>query len=278
MIQCIKTIEQYRRSPLQQFIKKKAAAEEKLRKDKIPWSNLHHVGGRLLSYRYDAETLVSAHHMWEDTDLFREFEVNFLDSSQSNIPKPFEFSPQTIESLINDIPPSTCNAREKKALLQHAAELRKYNLDTILERQWERKLNPIVHAEMILHDWLSRTPGGLQPSRFFEGWQYIGTSKPVCRLCRYYFDIIATPVHFRDGHPNSYVNWRLPDVRPQSNKPQDMQQASNDWCKIMDQIKTKVYADLRRVLEEQKTDQKVNDSNTYTDRLSLAGLLMNSGL
>lgn len=57
-----------------------------------------------------------------------------------------------------------------------------------------------------------------------------------------------------------------------------MQQASNDWCKIMDQIKTKVYADLRRVLEEQKTDQKVNDSNTYTDRLSLAGLLMNSGL
>lgn len=131
---------------------------------------------------------------------------------------------------------------------------------------------------MILHDWLSRTPGGLQPSRFFEGWQYIGTSKPVCRLCRYYFDIIATPVHFRDGHPNSYVNWRLPDVRPQSNKPQDMQQASNDWCKIMDQIKTKVYADLRRVLEEQKTDQKVNDSNTYTDRLCMAGLLMNSGL
>lgn len=89
-----------------------------------------------------------------DTDLFREFEVNFLDSSQSNIPKPFKFPPQTIESLINDIPPSTCNAREKKALLQHAAELRKCNLDKILERQWERKLNPIVHAEMILHDWL----------------------------------------------------------------------------------------------------------------------------
>lgn len=278
MIHCIKTIEQYRRSPLQQFIKKKAATEEKLRKNKTPWSNLHHVGGRLLSYAYDAETLVSAHHMWEDTDLFREFEVSFLDSSQSNIPKPFEFSPQTIESLIDGMPASTCNAREKKALLQHAAELRKYNLDKILERQWQRKLNPIVHAEMILYDWLSRTPGGLQPSRFFEGWQYIGTSKPVCRLCRYYFDIIATPVHFRDGHPNSYVNWRLPDVRPQSNKPQDMQQANNDWCKIMDQIKTKVYADLRRVLEEQKTDQKVNDSNTYTDRLSLAGLLMNSGL
>lgn len=133
-----------------------------LRKDKISWSNLHHVGGRLLSYRYDAETLVSAHHMWEDTDLFREFEVNFLGSSQSNLPKPFEFSPQTIESLINDIPPSTCNAREKKALLQHAAELRKYNLDTILERQWERKLNPIVHADdsarlAVAHPWRATT-------------------------------------------------------------------------------------------------------------------------
>jgi hypothetical protein len=52
---------------------------------------------------YDAETLVSAHHMWEYTDLFRDFEVNFLDSSQSKIPKPLQFSPQNIESLINDM-------------------------------------------------------------------------------------------------------------------------------------------------------------------------------
>ena len=222
MIQCIQTVEQYRRSPLQKFIKKRAASEEKLRKKATPWSNIHHVGGRLLSYGYDAETLISAHHMWEDSDLFREFDVNFLDSSQSNIATPLRFSPQSIESIINDIPSATCSARQKKLLVQHAIELRPFGLDKSLARQWEKNLSPIVHAEMLLHDWLSRTPGGVSASRFFDGWQYIGSSKPVCRLCRYYFDIIATPVHFRDGHPNSYANWRLPDIRPESNSPQHL--------------------------------------------------------
>ena len=43
----------------------------------------------------------------------------------------------------------------------------------------------------------------------------------------------------------------------------------------MDQIKARIYADLRRVLVEKATDKKMNDSNTYTDRLTLAGLFMN---
>ena len=40
----------------------------------------------------------------------------------------------------------------------------------------------------------------------------------------------------------------------------------------MDQLKARVYTDLRRVLVEKATDKKKNDSNTYTDKLSLAGL------
>jgi hypothetical protein len=278
VIRCIDTVKEYRRSPLQIFIKRRAAKEERLRKNQSPWSNLHHIGGRLLAYQYDVETLISAHHIWEDSDLFRDFDVNFLDSGGSNLASPLNFSPQSPDDIINSIPPSTCSNKEKKVLLQHAAELRPFGLDESLEKQWKRKLDPTVHAEMMLHDWLTRTPGGVQSARFFGGWQYIGTSKPVCRLCRYYFDIIATPVHFRNDHPNSYANWRLPDIRPRSKSPQHLQEACDVWRETMDQIKARLYTDLRRVLVEKASDKKQNDSNTYTDFISLAGLFMNMEL
>jgi hypothetical protein len=115
----------------------------------------------------------------------------------------------------------------------------------------------------------------VRPASFFGGWQYIGTSKPLCRLCRYYFNIIPTPVQFRDSHPNTYPNWRLPDIRPRSTSAQDTQEANDEWREVMDQMRARVYLDLRRVLVEKATDRKMNDSNTYTDKLSLAGLFMN---
>jgi len=240
-----------------------------------PWSNLHHIGGRLLSYQYDVETLISAHHMWEDSDLFRDFEVNFLDSSTNSMLGSLNFPKLTPESIIDAIPANTCTTREKKTLIQCVNELRPFGLDESLEMQWKRRHDPIVHAEMMLHDWLSRTPGGVRNERFFGGWQYIGVSKPLCRLCRYYFNIIPTPVQFRDSHPNTYPNWRLPDIRPRSTSAKDTQEANEEWLEIMDQMKARVYLDLRRVLVEKTTDRKMNDSNTYTDKLSLAGLFMN---
>ena len=254
---------------------KMAATDEKLRKESSCWANLHHVAGRLLSYQYTAETLISAHHIWADEDLFREFDVDFLDPGGSYPAAALKVEPEPVEAIINRIPGGASYAA---ALLQHATELEAYGLGEKLKGQWGRELKPVVHAEILLHNWLSRTPGGIQPSRFFNNWQYIGTSKPVCRLCQYYFDVVATPVRFRDGHPNTYLQWRLPDVYAQSEAIVDVEEARTGWRMVIDQVKARVHADLRRILVEKATDKKRNDSNTYTDRISLTSQFLNFGL
>jgi len=239
------------------------------------WSSLQHVTGRLLSYEYDVETLISAHHIWGDTDLLRDFEVDFLDSSSSYPTAATRLKPEAVDIIINRTPQATPSQLE--ALKQHARDLQVYDLDAMLEEQWKRKLDPIVHAEVLLHDWLSRTAGGVQPPRFFSNWRYIGTSKPICRLCQYYFSIIATPVRFRDGHPNTYLDWRPADVRLPAGS-EDVDAAKLVWREVIDQMKARVYADMRRLLVEKATDKKQNDSNTYTDRITLDGLFTNIGL
>ncbi|KAK0655020.1 hypothetical protein B0T16DRAFT_3191 [Cercophora newfieldiana] len=270
-IRCIRTIEEYRQLPVQYFIERRAYTSERLGTAPF-WSSLQHVIGRLLSYQYDAETLISAHHIWGDTDLFRDFEVDFLPSSDPYPSSATKLKPEAIDTIINRTPQAMPSQLE--TLKQHARDLQAFSLDAMLEKQWKRKIDPIVHAEVLLHDWLSRTPGGIQQARFFSNWRYIGTSKPICRLCHSYFDIIATPVHFRDGHPNTYLNWRPPDVRlPEGNE--DVDEVKAIWRSVIDQMKMRVYTDMRRLLVEKATDKKQNDSNTNTDRITLDGLLAN---
>ncbi|KAK0633990.1 hypothetical protein B0T14DRAFT_534014 [Immersiella caudata] len=272
-IQCIQTVQEYRTLPIQHFIEKQAATSERLGTAES-WSNLQHVIGRLLSYQYDVETLISAHHIWGDTELFGDFDVDFLPSSEPYPASATRITPETVESIIKRTPHAS--EAQLEMLRQHATDLQPFNLDGMLEKQWKRKIEPIVHAEVLLHDWLSRTPGGLQEARFFSNWRYIGTSKPICRLCQYYFTIIATPVRFRDGHPNTYLHWRPPDVRVREGS--DVEQEKAFWRSVMDQMKTRVYLDVRRMLVEKATDKKRNDSNTNTDRITLDGLLSNLNL
>ncbi|KAK4451287.1 hypothetical protein QBC34DRAFT_295800 [Podospora aff. communis PSN243] len=267
-IQCIQIIQEYRQLPVQHFIERRAYSSEQLGNAPF-WSNLQHVIGRLLSYQYDVETLISAHHIWGDTELFRDFDVDFLDSSDPYPASVTRITAETVDSILRRTP--QVSTAQLDILKQHARDLQKYDLDGRLERQWKRKIEPIVHAEVLLHDWLSRTPGGVQEARFFSNWRYIGTSKPICRLCQYYFAIIATAVRFRDGHPNTYLNWRPPDIRlPEGSD--DVEQERAIWCRVIDQMKIRVYADMRRLLAEKKTDKKYNDSNTNTDRITLDGL------
>lgn len=49
----------------------------------------------------------------------------------------------------------------------------------------------------------------------------------------------------------------------------------HEWHEIMDQMKPKGLCWLAACLVEKATNQKVDDSNTCTDRIILAGLLIN---
>ncbi|KAK5658638.1 hypothetical protein OQA88_2031 [Cercophora sp. LCS_1] len=277
-MECIQLIHNYRNSPLQTTIEKRAANAKRLGTENSScWSALQHVFGRLLSYRYDVETLISAHYIWEDDNLFRDFEVDFLESSGLYPGAALRCTPEKPETIIGRIPNASPEQREslKRSFNEFRTSDQTSNLDEALKEQWEtvQSRSPRVHAEMLLHDWLTRT-GGVQAHRFFGNYRYIGTSKPLCRLCQYYFDIIATPVRFRDGHPNTYLNWRQPDLYASSGDSEVVEEAKRVWREIMDQLKARVYADLRRLLVEKATDKKQNDSNTFTDRITLDGLFM----
>ena len=151
-------------------------------------------------------------------------------------------------------------------------------------------MKPIVHAEILLHSWLLATEGDVQRGRFFQGWQYIGTSKPLCRMCTEYFaNVITTPVRFRAGHPNTYLNWRLPDLyvdEKQKGREEREKEARMKWCEDLGKMKRRVFAVVGRVLEEKVAEWKRWDSNTYTSKVKsvkgdvemLAGWLGGVGL
>ena len=270
-MQCIKTIQENRKSPLQRFIEARAVEDNNLAKGGS-WANLQHAAGRLLSYQYAVQTLVHAHHIWADTDLFRDFDIESLRSSKSYPADTLKLQPETVEAIINRAPGyGQARLRELK---NHATDLQRYDLDIKFQEKLQQNIDPIVHAEILLHSWLSSTEGGIQSHRFFQGWRYIGTSKPICRMCQEYFNLIATPVRFRSGHPNTYLNWRLPDMyvaTRERNSAASIQRLREAWCQDLGEMKRRVYAAVVRVLEEKVSERKPHDSNTYTDRITGMG-------
>ncbi|GAB1312329.1 hypothetical protein MFIFM68171_02539 [Madurella fahalii] len=265
-MQCIMTIQENRKSPSQRYIEERAVEDYNMGKGGC-WSSLQHVTGRLLSYKYAVQTIVHAHYIWANTDLFREFDIASVRSSQSYPTEALKFNPETAEAIINRAPGH--EQARIQVYKEHAASLQPYGLNVHLEEKLQQKLEPIVHAEMLLHEWLSRTEGGTQPYRFFQNWQYIGSSKPVCRLCMDYFNVIATPVSFRSEHPNTYLNWRLPDMYVNSLEDEaSVERERKAWRATLGQMKRRVYAAIVRVLEEKVSEKKSHDSNTYTERIT----------
>ncbi|KAK3295261.1 uncharacterized protein B0H64DRAFT_474260 [Chaetomium fimeti] len=266
-MKCITEIQTSRKTrlPTWRYIEAAAVADDAMAKGGC-WSALQHSAGRLLAYQYAVQTLVHASHLWAETDLFRDFDIETVRSSDSYPATALKFNRETVEDILNRTP--NAGKAQKKAYRQHAAELQVYELNAKLEQQLADKREPIVHAEMLLHHWLSRTEGGTQPHRFFRGWQYIGTSKPICQLCKEYFAVISTPVLFRSGHPNTYLNWRLPDIYVENNDPVAVDHAKVEWNNTLVEMQKRIYTALVRVLQDKVSGKKPNDSNTYTDRIT----------
>ena len=219
------------------------------------WSELRHYAGRLLSYPRAAKTLVSTREQWPE--LFENFEVCHIASS---IPGPYIFkgkhSPDrmTADRIIGCM---TSNPKKMKEYKEYAQELQKCRLDDFIRKKTNRqKFHPIVHAEVLLLDWLERN-GGTRATRFFNRFRYIGCSKPTCRLCEYYFSVHTSGVEVRSPHRNLYFNWRMPDVYEDQGV-----QAAEDRKKLMDKILVFVRNDAFRVLVEKVPEGKRHDSNT----------------
>jgi len=242
------------------------------------WSNMQHAAGRLVSYLYAVRTLIIAHHIWAaEQDLFLNFDIEYLPSSSHHPGLPPRA--ETAETIIGRVAPRL----KVPSYRDHAREAQKFRLDDVIAEQWASKSRPYVHAEVLLLDWLQNTTGGTGSFRFFNGWQYIGASKPTCKLCKYYLDEVAPEVKVRETHNNVYYNWRLPDVYRDSGEPAARELSPEQlkkWRDIMNRIKTRVWTDTERLLEGCGSDARDHDSNTHTDYIregiSISSLTLSS--
>lgn len=263
VVRLISAIQFHQSQPVKRLMEIRAA------KENAPhcWAEVQHATGRLVAYDYAAETLVAAHHLWADTNLFLDFEVDVLPSSGRH-PCPLKGQPETAHEIIGRM---TSKARVQK-YRDHAVELQKFNLDEMIRAQWETNPSPMVHSEILLLDWLQNTDDGTQPHRFFKGWPYIGASKPTCFMCKCYFDIAAPGVGVRECHNNVYIPWRCPDTYTDNPKDVDDPKKAAGllrWYDVMHPLKKRVCDEALHILEEKVSYKKKHDSNTTTDRVKV---------
>jgi len=143
--------------------------------------------------------------------------------------------------------------------------LQAYNLDERIEKEYKRNsFRPIVHPEVLLLDWLGNN-GNIEPARFYGGWMYIGSSKPTCRLCKYYFEGHRSSVGHRATHGNLYSSWRVPDVLPSQGP-----HALDSRQVMVDRILQRVRKDAFDIIERKVPPScKADDSNTFTAAVTL---------
>lgn len=234
--------------------------------DRIPgytsmecWSELFHTMNRILAYPQSAQFFLRAKEMYPS--LFRNPAVNFLSSSRP-IEKPGRRKSQTADKIVGRM---TRKPEEIQQFREFAASLQTYNLDDRIQAEFQKStLRPIAHSEVILLNWLLK-PGEVAPEKFFNDYMYIGSSKPICKLCDHYFRDHRSNVKHRSSHGNFYPSWRIPDVFPyQGEEAIEMRQV------MTDRILLRVRKDAFDIVERKATpSMKLADTNTLSSRMTL---------
>ncbi|TPX11507.1 uncharacterized protein E0L32_007718 [Thyridium curvatum] len=219
-----------------------------------PWCELRHYLGRLHSYRQAAEVIILSLERWPL--LFSNFKITTVPSVKQR-GRPLK--PSDKHTACEIIQGMTAGRFDAEQYLSQAAELEQVaGLDSLVQEQVQKMCRPMVHAEVLLHDYLLNR--GVQHQRdYYNGWKYIGTSKPPCRLCSYYFQYHTDEVEVRNSHRNLYPRWRLPDVYEDQG-----QEAVDGRLELLEEITASAQEDAKRTLKERKAPRKGHDSNTYS--------------
>ncbi|KAK1711783.1 hypothetical protein BDP67DRAFT_405446 [Colletotrichum lupini] len=220
------------------------------------WSELRHYLGRLLSFRRATDAIIGTHERLPK--LFQDFKFTAVPSSE-DARRPLTKSMSiTAASIIKNMIPD--DDEEQQEFLQHAVEMQKFGLDSIIQRQiGKRTFKPRVHAEVLVHSYLLSRD--LQhPRDYFNSWKYIGSSKPTCRLCDYYFDAHPDRMQVRKTHDNLYPNWRIPGVFEGA----DSGVLDAKTQRLFEKIMESVHDDVKRTLEQKQPNGRNHDSNTLT--------------
>lgn len=219
-----------------------------------PWGELRHAAGRLLSYLQGVNTLLSARKQWDC--LFHDFEVLWLPSSTA-LPNPISRKRVTSQEIVGRM---TSDPEKAAKYKRSAQDLQHMGLDTeIRDQAQDKNFCPIVHAEILNHDSIISDPDlkSLHPSKFFNGYRYIGSSKPTCRLCDYYFSVCADGIETRRTHRNIYANWRVPSVYEGQGD-----QAVKRREAVLNKMLVRIREDAFHNLDDKVSERRQHDSFT----------------
>lgn len=253
----IATLQIWMKPATAQFLRKRTSDDKA--GNTGPWRDLQHHSSRLLAYRRAVDVLWDSGCMWPS--LFDTFKVTYIPSS-SRASNPLNAGPQMASEILTRMIP---NSDESKSKYLEQAEIMKqnFNLDKEIEDEWtSNSFRPIVHAEILVHNWLEMT-GGTRPERFFHNWQYIGCSKPVCKLCHYYFSSHPSGVQIRGTHGNLYRNWKMPDYADVYGL-RTKEEALAKRHEILQGIMSHLRQCVLRTLSEKTSDFRPCDSYTIS--------------
>ncbi|RBA15846.1 hypothetical protein FPRO05_12067 [Fusarium proliferatum] len=247
----IKAIANLEKADINTMISQRAKDAEMTRSE--PWCKLRHFLGRWLSYRKAALAIVAVSDRWPE--LFLDFEITMVPSG-SRLPNPILRSDLTSTIIVQNI--AAQEKSQDSQLLQGTEGLEQIGIDDIIRAsQTSRNFRPLLHAEVLVYEHLSKS-GQTAVECYWNRWNYIGSSKPTCRLCHYYFEALQEDKPcVRPTHNNLYRNWRLPEC----DNDESLGIAQDE---LLNKLAQRLRTDVIETLKEKKTGRKARDSNTYS--------------
>ncbi|PKK50796.1 hypothetical protein CI102_5240 [Trichoderma harzianum] len=216
-----------------------------------PWLELRHFVGRLHSYYLAVETIIRASRLWDR--LFHEIKVTVIPSA-TMIPHPLNKKRPNASEIIGRMSSSAEIIERHRSM---AEQLQVLDLDVkILEGCNSASLTHMVHAEVLVLDYVLNYLRDNADVEFWHKWRYVGSSKPTCRLCNYYFEKHPEGVQARESHNNLYPHWRAPDVFDK--KAMDATEG------LLIEINKKIRVTAARLLEDQVLQGRKHDSNSFS--------------
>lgn len=223
------------------------------------WLELRHSLGRLHSYDLAVKTMLRARKLLGR--LFNEVTVTVIPSAAA-IPHPLCKKRPNAHEILGRM----TSAEEIMTRTRARAEELQPSLDEKILGECNSAFQThMVHAEILVLDYVQSYLRKSEDTKFWNNWRYIGSCKPTCRLCNYYFMAHPSGVQVRESHNNLYPHWRAPDVFDEA--------AMNKTETLLQAVIVKTRADAIRSLESQISPGRNHDSNSFSEMPPRSGSL-----
>lgn len=251
------------KSPVFELVQKRVLVKERQGSSEH-WTELIHVAGRLMTYKQAIDVSFRVRTFWPE--LFQDFKITMVPSGPS-ASQVLNRKVMTAREIINKTTSIESKLKELYAAVESTERLLSIRLDDEIKEEWSKKLKSHIslHAEINLLQYLERTEGGTDDSRFFQGIKFIGTSKPPCKLCSYFFQDYAPGIKIRATHGNTYM-WLMPTLTPQQSSPR----RGRDTLDVARRIRVRLMdEDVLQALRGGQIDGRPHDSSNYSTRQGL---------